>query len=244
MATDPFTIGSVFSGIGGLEAGLEAVIPNARTLWQVEIDQYARRVLAKHWPNTKRYEDVKQVGASTLAPVDLICGGFPCQDISPAGSHTGLEGDQSGLWTEFSRLIGEIQPNYVIVENVAALFHRGMGDVLGDLARHRYDAIWDCVSAASAGAAHRRRRVFIIAFRDLPNTSGFRLQDSEQAWATAKATARTQRDCWWSAESGVLRTTDGLPARVDRLRCIGNAVCPPVAQVVGHVFNHLRGVAI
>src|SRR6476661_6834913 len=126
------TFGSLFAGIGGIDLGLERA--GMRCAWQVEIDDYATRVLAKHWPDVTRFRDVRSVGAHNLTPVDLLAGGFPCQDISDAGKRAGIEGARSGLWSEFARLIGELRPRYVLVENVTALLRRGMGTVLGDLA--------------------------------------------------------------------------------------------------------------
>jgi len=155
-------IGSLFSGIGGLELGLE-VAGVGKTIWQVEQDDFCRNVLAKHWPEAERFDDIKTVGANNLRYADIICGGFPCQDISLAGSGAGLAGERSGLWGEMYRVIREIRPRFVVVENVPALTGRGLGAVLGDLASCGYDAEWDCISAASIGACHRRDRLFIIA---------------------------------------------------------------------------------
>ena len=157
-------IGSLFAGIGGLELGLERAIPGAETIWQVEKDPYARRVLAKHWPAAKRYEDVRQVGAHNLERPDLLVGGFPCQDISNAGKKAGIDGERSGLWSEFARIIGEVRPRYVVLENVAAVVNRGMGRVLGQLAACGYDAVWDCIPAAAIGAPHLRDRWFCVAW--------------------------------------------------------------------------------
>ncbi len=119
------TVGSLFSGIGGIELGLERT-GGFKTVWQVEIDSYAQKVLAKHWPDVTRYGDIREVGIHNLAPVELMCGGFPCQDISNAGKRAGIEGSRSGLWSEFYRLICELRPQYVLVENVAALLGRGV----------------------------------------------------------------------------------------------------------------------
>jgi DNA (cytosine-5)-methyltransferase 1 len=158
----PLTFGSLFAGIGGFDLGLERA--GMRCEWQVEIDPYARAVLAKHWPDVRRHEDVR-----TFPPpegewgVDVICGGFPCQDISVAGKGAGLAGARSGLWYEYARIIGELRPRYVIVENVAALLARGMGTVLGDLSTLGYDAEWHVIPASAVGAPHRRERIWIVA---------------------------------------------------------------------------------
>ena len=156
-------IGSLFSGVGGLELGLEWA-GVGHTVWQVEKDPYARAVLAKHWPDATRYDDVCTVGAHNLEPVDVICGGFPCQDISYAGKGAGLAGARSGLWYEFARIVGELGPRFVVVENVAALLTRGIDAVLGTLADLGYDAEWSTLRASDVGAPHRRERVFLVAY--------------------------------------------------------------------------------
>lgn len=147
----------LFSGIGGFSLGLERT-GGFRTVAFCEIDPFCRRVLAKHWPEVPCYEDVRTLTADTLArdgiTVDVICGGFPCQDLSFAGKRAGLEGDRSGLWGEYARIIREVRPQFVIVENVPGLLSLGLGDVLGDLAAGGYDAVWDCIPAAARRSRH------------------------------------------------------------------------------------------
>jgi DNA (cytosine-5)-methyltransferase 1 len=156
------TFGSLFSGVGGIDLGLERAGMTCK--WQVEIDPFCRKVLAKHWPDVRRYEDVRTVGADNLEPVDVIAGGFPCQDVSEAGNRAGIkEGTRSGLWFEYHRIICELRPRYVLVENVTGLLSNGMDRVLGELAESGYDAEWQVLSAADMGAPHQRKRVFIIA---------------------------------------------------------------------------------
>jgi len=152
----------LFSGIGGFSLGLERT-GGFETVAFCEIDPFCRRVLAKHWPNVRQFHDVTKLRGEDVGPVDVICGGFPCQDISFAGKGAGLDGERSGLWREYARLIGELRPLYVLVENVAALLSRGLGDVLGDLAALGYDAEWHCIPASAVGAPHRRDRVWILA---------------------------------------------------------------------------------
>jgi len=158
---------SLFAGIGGFELGLERS-GGFQTVAQCEIDPYCNKVLAKHWPEVKRYGDIRELTAARLAAdgiaVDAICGGFPCQDISTAGKGAGIEGERSGLWGEYARLIGELRPRVVFVENVAALLGRGLDRVLGDLASLGYDAWWDCIPASAVGAPHRRDRLWLIAY--------------------------------------------------------------------------------
>lgn len=152
----------LFSGIGGFSLGLERA--GMRTVAFCEIEPYCRAVLRKHWPDVPIFEDVRKLTASDVPGVDVICGGFPCQDISLAGKGAGLAGERSGLWREYSRLIGEIRPKFVIVENVAALLGRGIGDVLGDLASLGYDAEWHCIPASAVGLPHIRDRVWIVSY--------------------------------------------------------------------------------
>ena len=176
----PFTIGSLFAGIGGLELGLSVALgANTRTSWQVEIDPFCRSVLARHWPEADRsVTDVRLAGSATLPPVDIICGGFPCQDISQAGKGAGLEGGRSGLWFHMLRVVCELQPQWVVIENVQSLRTKGLGRVLHGLADVGYDAEWSLLSAAQVGAPHLRKRLFIIAH--LPNTISQQLRHQQQ----------------------------------------------------------------
>jgi len=163
---EKLTVGSLFSGIGGIELGLERT-GGFETKWQCEIDPYAQAVLRKHWPNIPCYPDIRELGVSIIPErVDVLCGGFPCQDISTAGKRTGIHGERSGLFFEIVRLARILRPRYILLENVAALTIRGLDTVLGELAMCGYDAEWDCISAASVGALHRRDRLFIVAYRD------------------------------------------------------------------------------
>jgi len=155
----------LFSGIGAFSYGLERA--GFKTVAFCEIEPFCRQVLAKHWPTVPCYDDVRELDATRLRAdgidrISAICGGFPCQDISLAGKGAGLDGERSGLWREFSRLIGELRPVYVIVENVGALRARGLAEVLADLASFGYDAQWHVIPAAAVGAPHLRERVWII----------------------------------------------------------------------------------
>lgn len=152
----------LFSGIGGFSLGLERA--GMKTVAFCEIDPYCRAVLRKHWPSVPIFEDVRTLRGTDVEAVDVICGGFPCQDISFAGKGAGIQGERSGLWREYARLIGEIRPRFVIVENVAALLGRGLHVILGDLAAIGHDAVWHCIPASAVGAPHRRDRVWIVAY--------------------------------------------------------------------------------
>ena len=164
---------SLFSGIGGLELGLEWA-GLGETLWQVEQDKYCLEVLAKHWPNAERFNDVRSIGIEDIRGAELLCGGFPCQDISVAGSGAGLAGSRSSLWWEFDRLVGLVLPRVVVIENVPAIVGRGLSEVLCSLASRGYASEWDIISAASIGASHRRDRLFIIAHKDDTDSDGGR----------------------------------------------------------------------
>lgn len=183
-------IGSLFSGIGGLELGLEWA-GLGRTVWQVEQDAFCLGVLAKHWPKARRYTDVRQVGAH-LAPVDLICGGFPCQDVSSAGKRAGLGGAQSGLWYEFARVTGECRPEWLVIENVASGAKRWVDAVQGDLRRLGYASLPIPIGARDVGAPHRRNRIFIVGHRMLQGLQGAEAEGAEGA-RSADAGSRLAR---------------------------------------------------
>ncbi len=300
----------LFSGIGGFSLGLERA--GHRTVAFCEIDPYCRKVLAKHWPQIHCYDDVGTLTARSLAAdgidVDAICGGFPCQDISLAGRGDGIMGKRSGLWVEYARIVGELRPRYVVVENVAALLNRGLDRVLGDLAALGYDAEWHCVPASAVGAPHRRDRIWIVAY---PNGARCTEQGGEcqqswgakavrpsenmaysneqrsQGWDSNELSERTNQQPsgkgspyladtagqpdsgngnngnsnqyiqparqlggnrifpggWpvhWCAEPDVGRVADGVPARVDRLKCLGNAVVPQIPEMIGRALVALN----
>ena len=176
-------VGSLFSGAGLCDLGLSWA--GFRHQWFCEIDPFCRMVLARYWPDIPLYEDVNTLKGSELPPVDVLCGGFPCQDVSQGGKHAGIKkGTRSGLWLEYARLIGEIRPRYVIIENVRGLLARGIEIVLQDLAEIGYDAEWEVLSAAALGAPHRRERVFVVAFPTvtaLTQSVGFYLR-SKESW--------------------------------------------------------------
>src|ERR1044072_5976488 len=301
----PLTVGSLFAGIGAFDLGFERAGFQIR--WQVEIDDYCQRVLAKHWPDVERFRDVRTCGRDTLAAIDVLCGGFPCQPHSQAGRRGG-SADERDLWPEFARLIRELEPRWGVAESVRGLLSteagRFFGAILGDLAACGYDAEWDCVPAAAFGAPHRRDRVWLVAYpmrargqqitvsasrneatderraalhghiaasrreavadaawngleekrllakerRDFSDHARrVRLRESALAdtesdrWATEGqwTAARFFDGCgelqqrWaahWHTEPHVGRVADGIPARLDRLRGLGNAIVPQIAQ--------------
>lgn len=330
----------LFSGIGGFSLGLERA--GMATAMFCEIEPFCRRVLAKHWPGVPIHDDVRTldrlVVAEKAGAVDLVCGGFPCQDISVAGKGAGLGGERSGLWFEYRRIVEEVAPRWVVIENVPALRSRGLDTVLGGLAALGYDAEWHCVPASALGAPHRRDRVWIVAHpqhagRDAERLQGHGETASAMGAGAASATVRPSADvahangsrqhkqaggrdesglrpanggeyvanpardvragtetrgaerervgaggtcggardvadpvlCGQSlagqfqlggsdapgrnweadpadahgagtAESHVGRVAHGIPARVDRLRSLGNAVVPQVVEVIGRAI--------
>lgn len=164
MESKQLTFGSLFAGIGGFDLGLERA--GLRCAWQVEKDEYCRRVLARRFPGVKQYGAIEETGAANLEWVEVLCGGFPCQDLSLAGKRAGIvKGSRSNLWFEYARLIGEIRPRYVLIENVAGLLVRdSMLRVLGELSKLGYVGVWRSLRASEFGASHQRKRVFIIAW--------------------------------------------------------------------------------
>jgi DNA (cytosine-5)-methyltransferase 1 len=239
------SFGSLFAGIGGFDLGLERAGMVCK--WQVEIEPYAQAVLKKHWPNVARHADVRTFPPEGEWGVDVICGGFPCQDISAAGPKDGLRGERSGLWNEYARIISRIRPRYVIVENVAALLARGMDAVLGTLSTLGYDAEWHCIPAAYAGSPigrEGRDRVWIVADANGGRFVGPWLSRSIERELVAEPrgsrVARGRRsgsvrDCWQS-EPAIRRVDHGVPSRVDRLRCLGNAVVPQIVEIIGRAI--------
>lgn len=261
------TFGSLFSGIGGIDLGLERA--GMTPLWQCEIEPYCRAVLRRHFPGVPCYDDVRLIDATAPRP-DLICGGFPCQDISYAGKGAGLEGARSGLWYEFARIAETLRPSYLLIENVSALRSRGLDKVLRCLASVGYDAEWHCIPASSVGAPHRRDRVFVIAYtygvvvengrqstnapacgeRDVADSRSERiatglsgqesrgegssgvLDDSRLQDEIRRSSAATQ----WLVEPNVGRVAHGVPSRVHRIKSLGNAVVPQVAEVLGRAI--------
>lgn len=241
------TVLDLFSGIGGFSLGLERT-KRFRTVAFCENDKHARRVLAKHWPDVPIYGDVEELTADKmradgLERVDVMCGGFPCQDISISGEGAGLDGERSGLWRHFARLIGEVRPQFVIVENVAALLFRGMGDVLGDMAAIGYDAEWHCIPASAIGSPQQRDRLWIISYpmraRSEIGLSAARHWKERDPRITKylrnQLIGRTGRG-FWATESELGRVANGVPNRTHRLKQLGNAVVPQIPELIGEAI--------
>jgi len=293
-----------------------------KTEWFVEKDLYAQAVLKKHWPSAIIYDDITQLDFGKLPKVDILTGGFPCQDISNAGKRAGIQGSRSGLWKYYLKAISELRPRYCLIENVSALLNRGFSVVLADLAEVGYDAEWHSISASAIGAPHRRDRIFILAYTNAVRQRGFDggqeekrheynawgeaqresesaseslsilaytnegglsekgaeqqttriartgsqyadVSDSEQvrlqlsgnkgslgtesegvAGERSESSSATQDICdnqqrqsecvaegWWAVEPRLGRVAHGVSNRVERIKCLGNAVVPQCVEV-------------
>ena len=228
----------LFSGIGGFSIGLERA--GFKTVAFCEINPYCRRVLAKHWPSVPCYDDIRTLTADRLATdgiaVDIICGGFPCQDLSVAqgASRSGLDGQRSGLWSEYARLIRELRPRFVIVENVPGLLSLGVGSVLGDLAEIGYDAEWQVISAAAAGAPHIRDRFWLVGYPNGDGQPAFPLHDEASRLPGMVADADSEQHEIRRAPIG-WEAAEEFPADADcsRLEIVLNGQAGECAPAIG-----------
>jgi len=241
----------LFSGIGGFSFGLERT-GGFETVAFCEIDEHACKVLKKHWPNVPIYHDIKNFDYN--GDVDVITGGFPCQDLSAAGQRKGIiDGERSSLWGEMLRLTGKLRPRYMLAENVSALLigddGRWFAELLSDLASIGYDAEWHRISAADIGAVHQRERVWIIAYpseigrkqsiiKTAPKRTGYmgnhnrpdREVERLISWVKGEA-----KECWGiSGEPMRYRGHDGVSNWMDRVARCGNSIVPQIAQYIGH----------
>jgi DNA (cytosine-5)-methyltransferase 1 len=237
----------LFSGIGGFSLGLERT-GGFQTVAFCEIEPYCRRVLAKHWPEVPIYDDVRSLTADRLVRdgigVDVICGGFPCQDISVANTTEalGLDGTRSGLWVEYLRIIRQLRPRYIIVENVAALLNRGLERVLGGLAEIGYDAEWHCIPAAAIGAPHRRDRLWIVAYPSSSGREGLEplhgiLERQIEALAVNGDNFADARRAL-AGDLGNIRNDHGISVQMERNRLhqVGNSVVPQIPEMIGNAI--------
>lgn len=233
------TFGSLFSGIGGIDLGLERAGMVCK--WQVEIDDFCQKVLQKHWPEVRKYRDVREVGKHNLEPVDLIAGGFPCQDVSTNGLRRGLEGQRSTLWDEYARIISEIKPRWILAENVLGLFSANDGwffsKVLIDLANLGYSAGWSTISTGYfSSLPHQRNRVFVVAYPTSERWEAFEIYkkiSQENKRISGKYSSTNDKEVWRISNSDFCGEANGIPNWMDRLKSLGNAVVPQVAEYIG-----------
>lgn len=284
-------VGSLFAGIGGFD--LAAAWLGWKTVWYSEIEPYACRIMAQRFPEAVNLGDITAL--TNPPPVDILCGGFPCQDISAAGKGSGITGERSGLWKEYARIIGGVRPRWVVIENSPNLRNKGLEVVLQDLWALGYDAEWHCIPASAVGAPHQRDRIWIVAYAhtvadetERGECASVACEGAEwgydrggsacHAWGevTLRGTGQTPHvadairagleelardgvqgdepgrehtgqdgpvassgvlhrehaEGWWLSEPDVGRVAHGVPARVDRLRCLGNAVVPLIPYLI------------
>ena len=239
----------LFSGIGGFSLGLERA--GMETVAFCEFDEHAQKVLRKHWPHVPIYSDIRELDAKQYrGTVDVVCGGFPCQDLSTAGKQVGFSGKRSSLYGEMLRVISECMPRYAIFENVTGLLTgdsgRWFGQFLYDLAQIGFDAEWHCVSASDIGAHHHRDRVWVIAYPCGSRSKiGLARQNIRQEGDTrisinlSNEIRRARRKSGvegWSIEPNVGRVANGVPNRAHRLKQLGNAVVPQIPEAIGRAI--------
>ena len=229
---------ALFAGAGGGILGGHLL--GWRTVCAVERDAYAAQILAQRqndgilkpfpiWSDVCSFD-----GKPWQGIVDVISGGFPCQDISVTGKRAGITGERAGLWWEMARIIGEVKPRYVFIENSPNLRGNGLVTVLQGLAKIGYDATWDVLSARNFGANHERKRMWIVASNaNLPQCEGGRLPIGGEKKYTDVGV-----ESWWATEPNVCRVDDGVAFVVDRLKATGNGQVPRVAA---SAFNLLSG---
>ena len=239
----------LFSGIGGFSLGLERA--GMETIAFCEFDEHAQKVLRKHWPAVPIHSDIRELDAKQYrGTVDVICGGFPCQDLSTAGKQVGFSGERSSLYGEMLRVIGECMPRYAIFENVTGLISgdkgRWFAKFLYDLAEIGFDAEWHCITASDLGAHHHRDRVWIIAYPCGSRSKvGMARQNVRQEGDTrisinlSNEIRRARRKPGmegWSIEPNVGRVANGVPNRAHRLKQLGNAVVPQIPEAIGRAI--------
>jgi DNA (cytosine-5)-methyltransferase 1 len=258
--------GSLFSGIGGIDLGLEWA--GFETAWQVENNEFCNQVLEKQWPGVQRFLDVRSVGKDNLKPVNLISGGFPCQDISIGAQfkERGLGGSRSGLWVEYARIVRELQPAWVLVENVPNLKDFGADIVISDLEAAGYSCWTSVVGVDAFKAPFKRHRVFILAHHNSHGTRSIG-EGMAAGWTLSpecqRALAQACQDWnYWQHELGAgnarsisgaeesesdsyargLRTIYGVPDGLDRLKALGNACTPVIPAIIGSFIQNYEKV--
>jgi len=232
-----------FSGIGGFSLAAEQIVGGVETVAFVECEPYCQKILKKHWPTVPIYDDIRTYKPEPYS-ADVICGGFPCQDISVAGRGEGItEETRSGLFHELLRVIRLVRPRFVVLENVSAILTNGLDTVLGELHSAGFDAEWACFPASMVGACHQRDRWWLVGYPS--NSKSIGMEGMRSSWQQIQSRLgkegvskwRSKRDLlspdWrsYSSQPVLRRGDDGLSHRVDRLRALGNTVLPACAAI-------------
>lgn len=230
----------LFSGIGGFALAAQRVWgSDHKVVAFCEIEEYAQKVLKKRWPNVPIIQDIRDVYEKKYQSIDIISGGFPCQDLSSNGKQAGITGSRSGLWGELSKIIGSVRPGFALLENVTNLLAGEWGDwfgtVLADLAKVGYDVQWHCIPASSIGCCHQRDRVFILAY-----PTGNRWNEVEIYNAIALEHQRVSgqycspgnQEARRLSNADTRRENDGIPYWMERLKGLGNAIVPQIAEII------------
>ncbi len=236
----------LFSGIGGFSLGLERA--GMRTVAFCEIEPYCRAVLRKHWPDVPCYDDIRTITEKPIQSVDVICGGFPCQPFSVAGERRGKE-DNRSLWPEMVKSIRHFNPSWVIGENVAGIVSMELDNILVDLEESGYAAWTFNLPASAVGARHSRERIWIVAHSERIGQSGSRLHGGR----INQAPSKDRQADWtiyggegnetiWNTEPAVDRVAHGIPARMDRLKSLGNAVVPQIPEIIGRAIMQAENI--
>ena len=237
----------LFSGIGGFSLGFERA--GFKTVAFCEIDPFCQEVLKKHWPETPIYDDVREITKSRLVSdgigrIDVVTGGFPCQDLSQAGHQKGINAERSGLYKENLRVVSDLMPEIAVFENVTELLigdnGRWFAQFLYDLAEIGFDAEWHCIPASEFGAAHHRDRVWIIAYPNGTNVQGFKFpkpfcvnpEESRGRQHTRAINACLSADDYieWR------RNINELPQELGALKAYGNTVYPDITEYIGRAI--------
>jgi len=228
----------LFSGIGGFSLGLERT-GGFETVAFCEIEEFPRKVLAKHWPEVPQYEDVTTSDFRHLKSVDMVTAGFPCQDASFAGKGAGLAGERTRLFWHILRTVRMVGQPKLLLENVAALLDRGMGTVLGALAQIGYDTEWHCIPSSYVGGWSKRDRVWIYANSNNEHSQGSVqkpiFKQPDLSWKHSRMVER------WPGRSNLpaprfAGKSNAIPSRVDRTKAIGNAVDPVIPELIGNAI--------
>lgn len=239
----------LFAGIGGMALGLKNAGINS--IGMCEIEEFPRKILAQHWPDVPVYKDVKNLKVGdgylvgdieekiNISKIDIISGGFPCTDISVGQSmkqKLGLKGERSGLWYEMERIIREVRPRWVVIENSSELVKNGLEEILEALSEIDYMGEGHVLQASDFGLHHRRRRLFIIAHSYASIVQGSNKESLLRKPILQGKLGRVPKRWsgrWDLPDTRTLRTVNGFPNCVDRIKALGNAVCPKIAEEIG-----------